>query len=222
MICYSSGEVGVPLTADTKGRMLGLFILGIIVVCIGTNIASGITRSLVSERWPRASAQVVASAVYQDGRDVAPRWEPVVEYRYQIGNRTFTSRRIRFLMSPMYQPQEANGIAEGYSLGSVVQVAYNPANPSESVLEPGLPPGTLKQVLLVLFLLALTSYIYYEIRHPERRILLRSLPDSIFESRERTSTSTPRFSKRPDFASSVTPRATDTSEGSAIASSMEE
>jgi hypothetical protein len=168
------------MTADMKGRIFGLFILGIIVLCIATNIISGITRSLSSERWPRASAQVVASAVYQDGTDVSPRWEPEVVYRYKIGNQTYTSRRIRFLMAPTYQLQEASGIAESYSLGRVVQVAYNPAVPSDSVLEPGLPPGTLKQVLLVLFLMTVTSYIYYEIRHPERRVVLRSIPDKMF------------------------------------------
>jgi len=165
------------MNADAKGRMLGLVLLGIIVVSIGTNIFSGITRSLVSKRWPRTTAQILVSAVYRDGTDVSARWAPEVVYRYKIGTETFTSRRIRFLMPPMYQPEEASGIAESYSLGSIVQVAYNPAIPSESVLEPGLPSGALKHILLVLFLVAVTGYIYYEIRHPERRILLRSIPD---------------------------------------------
>lgn len=167
------------MNADAKGRMLGLVLLGIIVVSIGANIFSGITRSLVSKRWPRTTAQILVSAVYRDGADVSPRWAPEVVYQYKIGAKTFTSRRIRFLMPPMYQPEEASGIAEAYNLGSTVQVAYNPAIPSESVLEPGLPPGTSKYVLLMLFLMAVTSYICYEIRHPARRILLRSLPDDV-------------------------------------------
>jgi hypothetical protein len=163
------------MTVDTKGRMLGVFLLGLLVVCIATNTVSGLIRSLASERWPRASAQVVSSSVYRDGSDVAPRWEPAVLYRYKIGNNTFTSGTIRFLMGPMYQREEASQIAESYSVGSVIRVAYNPANPRESVLQPGTPPGTFRQVLLALFLIGVIGYIYYEVHHPERRILLRTI-----------------------------------------------
>jgi Protein of unknown function (DUF3592) len=168
------------MNADAKGRMPGLVLLGIIVVLIGTNVFSGIIRSLVSKRWPRTSAQIVESTVYEDGADVSPRWVPEVVYRYKIGTETFTSRRIRFLMPAMYQSEEASGIVDSYGLGRVVRVAYDPANPSESILEPGLPPKALQQFLLALFLLAITGYIFYEIRHPERRIILRSPPDDIF------------------------------------------
>lgn len=163
------------MSVDKKGRMLGIFLLGLLVACVATNTISGLSRSVASERWPRASAEVVSSAVYRDGSDVAPRWEPAISYRYYIGNNTFTSGTIRFLMGPMYDRDEATQIAESYSVGSVVRVAYNPDNPRESVLQPGTPPGTLKQVLLALFLIGITGYIYYEIHHPERRILLRTI-----------------------------------------------
>ena len=173
------------MTADKKGRTFGLFLLGVLVACVGMNTMSALGRSLASERWPRASAQVVSSSVYREGADVSPRWEPAVVYQYKIGNRTFTSHRIRFLMGPMYRREEANQITESYSVGRVVSVAYDPANPGESVLEPGAPSGTLKQVLLMLFLIGMTSYIYYEIRHPQRRILLRSIAQFDNTSRKR-------------------------------------
>lgn len=98
-------------------------------------------------------------------------------YHYQIGSETFTSGRIRFLMGPMYRREEASRVVEPYNIGRVVRVAYDPANPRESVLEPGPPPGALMNVLLVLLLVGVTGYIYYEVRHPGRRVLLRSIPD---------------------------------------------
>ncbi|MBV9086558.1 MAG: DUF3592 domain-containing protein [Acidobacteriaceae bacterium] len=162
------------MSVDKKGRIIGLLILGTLVCSVATNVTSGISHSLASRHWPRVSARVVESSVYQDGRDVARRWEPDVVYQYTIGSQTFTSRRIRFLMPPMYQQEQASEISELYRQGRVVQIAYDPSNPRESVLQPGLPPGTLKQVLLALFLVAITAYIYYEIQHPERRILLRT------------------------------------------------
>ena len=162
------------MTADTKGRMAGLFLLGILVACIAMNTIWGFARSLASERWPRASGQVVSSSVYRDASEVSPRWDSEVLYQYKVGNQTFTSRRIRFLMGPMYRHEEASQIAESYTVGRAVQIAYDPANPRESVLEPGAPSGMLKQVLLTLFLIGVTGYIYYEIHRPKRRILLRS------------------------------------------------
>jgi Protein of unknown function (DUF3592) len=177
------------MSSDTKGRMLGLLILGILVVCLGSNIFSGIYQSLQSEHWPRAEATVTTSAVNRDGSDVATRWTPVVEYRYNVGNASFASKRVRFLMAPMYQREEATGITEAYGVGRAVSIAYNPANPADSVLEPGLPPGTTKQVLIAMFLFGLVGYIFYEIHHPERRILLRTFSDQVSSSEEPENTS---------------------------------
>jgi hypothetical protein len=164
--------------------MLGLLILGIIVVCIGSNIFSGIYQSFRSERWPRAEAQITTSVVNRDPSDVATRWTPTVAYRYSVGNSSFTSNRVRFLMAPMYQREEASSIVEAYGVGRAVSIAYNPANPAESVLQPGPPPGTTKQALIAMFLFGLVGYIFYEIHHPERRILLRTFTDQISGSEE--------------------------------------
>ena len=166
------------MSVDKKGRIIGLLILGTLVCSVATNVTSGVTHSLASQRWPRVSARVLESSVYEDGRDVARRWEPDVVYQYTIGDQTFTSRRIRFLMPPIYQEEQAAKISDLYRQGRVVQVAYDPSNPRESVLQPGLPPGTLKQILLAVFLVAIPGYIYYEIQHPERRILLRTFSEN--------------------------------------------
>jgi hypothetical protein len=167
--------------------MFGLLVLGIIAVCVGSSIFSGVVKSIQSERWPRAMAHVVGSEVIRDGSDVAPRYTPSVEFRYSVGNVNYTSNRIRFLMAPIYQSEVAAGIHSGYSLGREVKIAYNPADPSDSVLEPGLPPGTAKQVLIALFLLSITGYIFYEIQNPHRRVLLRTFSGDLFDTRETAS-----------------------------------
>jgi hypothetical protein len=85
------------MNSDNKGRMFGLLVLGIIAVCDGSSIFSGVVKSIQSERWPRAMAHVVGSEVIRDGSDVAPRYTPSVEFRYSVGNVNYTSNRIRFL-----------------------------------------------------------------------------------------------------------------------------
>jgi hypothetical protein len=176
--------MGLRMSADTKGRTLGLLILGIIVVGICSNTFSGVVQAFKSQYWPRTVAHVTESVVTRDATDVAPRWTPAVEYRYNVGNNAFTSHRVRFLMAPIYQREQATEITDAYGAGRDLRIAYNPANPSESVLEPGLQPGTWKQLLSALFLLSITGYIFYEIHHPERRVLLRSVPDDFFGTPE--------------------------------------
>jgi hypothetical protein len=172
------------MNSDTKGRMFGLLVLGIVAICIGSGIFSGVSKAIESERWPRASAQIIESEVQRDASDVAPRYTPTVEFRYNVGDVSYTSHRIRFLMAPIYQHEAASSIQNGYSVGREVAIAYNPKNPADSVLEPGLPPGTTKQVLLALFLLGITGYIFYEIQNPQRRVLLRTFSEDLFDSRE--------------------------------------
>src|SRR5438093_1168732 len=123
------------LSGDTKARKLGLFFLAIVAVWIAMNTASGLLYSLESERWPLTSAQVVNSGLYVDGSNVSRGWEPTVVYKYKIDNRTFTSGRVRFLMGPLARQEEASQIVDSYRVGRVVPVAYNPANPNQSVLE---------------------------------------------------------------------------------------
>ena len=56
-----------------------------------------------------------------------------------------------------------------------VKAVYNPRNPSQSVLNPGIPTGMWWRGLVPLFFWGLLAYLYYEVRHPERRFVM--LPD---------------------------------------------
>lgn len=169
------------MNSDTKGRMFGLLVLGVIVVTVCSGILSGISRSVQSERWPRVAGRIIGSEVDRDGSDVAPKYIPAVEFRYSVGDVTYTSHRIRFLMAPIYQREVATHIQNGYVQGREVSIAYNPESPAESVLEPGLPPGTAKQIFIAIFLLGITAYIFFEIHNPTRRILLRTFGEDDFD-----------------------------------------
>ena len=164
--------------------MFGFSVLAILALLVAMNTGSGVLRSIASEHWPRASAQIIASTLYENSADVSPRWEPSIVYHYKVGTATFTSDRVRFLMSPMYRREQATRVLDTYHVGRIVSVAYDPANPGESVLEPGPAPDTWEQLLVLLFLVVLSGYIYYEIRNPARRILLRSAPDSTTNNEE--------------------------------------
>ncbi len=82
------------------------------------------------------------------------------------------SSNIRFLMRTFYNADDASEVQAPYPVGRQVTVAYDLRDPNLSVLEPGVPRGMWKQGLIPLFFCGLCGYIFFEIRHPQRRLLL--------------------------------------------------
>jgi hypothetical protein len=60
-----------------------------------------------------------------------------IKYQYEVNGKTFTGNRTAFYT--LHYP-ETVGFAERYPQGSTVSVFYNPTNPAESVIVPGLHP----------------------------------------------------------------------------------
>lgn len=95
----------------------------------------------VSQRWPQAQGQIVRAEVEMsvshdsDGRSIQ-RYYPMVEYAYTMGGQTYTSRRIAFGATNTYgRVAEAARELARYPLGQSVPVYYDPARPTEAVLE---------------------------------------------------------------------------------------
>jgi hypothetical protein len=168
--------VSKTFDSDTKGRLVGLLGLAALSVWIIVSISTNIYFSIVSQHWPTATARVTSSGVYTHGKGVGVSWNPVVEYEYEAGGAIHHSSKIRYLMRAFYDSDEANDVQSVYPAGRTVSVSYDPHDPERSVLEPGLPPGMWTQALIPLFFCGLCGYIFFEITHPERRLLLRSNP----------------------------------------------
>ena len=60
-----------------------------------------------------------------------------VQYRYEVNGKTFAGNRSAFYT--LHYPETVD-FAKRYPQGSVVPVFYNPKNPAESVIVPGLHP----------------------------------------------------------------------------------
>jgi hypothetical protein len=97
-------------------------------------------RARASAAWPRADGDIVGSAArvedYHD--DGEPMLRTVISYRYHVGGEPYRGERVFF----------GDGIAlrfagpgrrrlAAYPIGRRVRVAYDPADPAISVLEPG-------------------------------------------------------------------------------------
>jgi Protein of unknown function (DUF3592) len=162
------------MNSDTKARLLGLIGLGTVAVWLTLSVGSSFYLCLISLRWPKLPVRVVSSGIDAGSSNLGRWWAPDVEYVYRVNGRAYHSDTIRFLEPPFYEKERAEAVLADYPSEARTTAAYDPQNPARSVLEPGVPPGMWKKALVPPFFWALTAYIFYEIVHPRRRLLLRS------------------------------------------------
>ena len=171
------------MNSDTKARYLGLIGLGTVAVWLTLSIGNAFYMSLVSLRWPKVPVRVISSQVNAGSSNVGNWSSPDVVYEYRIGGEVYHSANIRYLLPPFYEKEQAQNVLSAYPAETQVLAAYDPQNPARSVLEPGVPPKMWWKALIPLFFWTLTAYIYYEIIHPDRRLLLRSYSDADAEEK---------------------------------------
>ncbi|MBI5966061.1 MAG: DUF3592 domain-containing protein [Chloroflexi bacterium] len=90
-----------------------------------------------AQSWASTTGTVLMSSVQSRTSGRSHSTYPVVVYQYTVSGKTYQSQTIKageqFInVRVMGQAQETVG---RYPIGSTVTVYYNPANPSESVLE---------------------------------------------------------------------------------------
>jgi hypothetical protein len=163
------------MNSATKGRLLGLAGLSVFAVWITVSLGSSLFLCLESLTWPTVAVQVISSSLNTGESNAGRWWEPDVSYSYRVNGRDYRSSNFRFMMPPIYQEDAARQLQSEYPEGASVKAAYNPRNPSQSVLNPGIPAGMWWRGLVPLFFWGLLGYLYYELRHPERRLAM--LPD---------------------------------------------
>jgi hypothetical protein len=106
-----------------------------------------------ARHWPSTSGTVLKARVRTRRRtDVEGRSrfesEPLVTYEYEVNGRIYRGTRLSF--AERISPGEIDAWLKRYPQGKNVTVYYNPADPSQAVLERSLPPVVVKGVLLLL------------------------------------------------------------------------
>jgi uncharacterized protein DUF3592 len=163
------------MNSATKGRLLGLAGLSVFAVWITVSLGSSLFLCVESLTWPTVPVRVISSGLNTGESNAGRWWQPEVTYSYELNGRTYSSSNFRYMMPPIYQEDSARQLQSEYPEGSQPRAAYNPRNPSESVLQPGIPAGMWWRGLIPLFFWSLLGYLYYELKHPNRRLVM--LPD---------------------------------------------
>ena len=94
--------------------------------------------------WPLARGTVLSSGTetlekHSNGRRTVTH-APAIEYAYRVNDVDYVSRQIKLGVTMAASPSYAAGVASRYPEGAVIDVHYDPANPSNAALEN--PTGT--------------------------------------------------------------------------------
>jgi len=127
------------LTAVYTGRagwigvLFALAFPGIIAVAVVTKIAE-VNRAA---SWTKASGRITRSEIATETRYDKQVQVPRIEYEYKVGFHTLVGKRVNF--AELIAGAQAKEALARYPVGTGVPVYYDPANPSESVIERELP-----------------------------------------------------------------------------------
>ena len=169
------------MNSHTKIRFVGLVGLGSIAVWLTLSLGTYFYFSVASLRWPKVPVRIIASSVNTGTSNLGNWWVPDVQYEYQLDGRAYRSTKVRYLMPVFHQEEDARSIQVAYPQGAAAAAVYDPRNPARSVLESGIPPGMWERALSPLFFWALTLYLFYEFKRPERSFLMRPAPEAAEE-----------------------------------------
>jgi len=144
---YPHANVPVVIIAASMGVLMLLFF-----------IASWML-SRRAANWPLARGTVLSSGTEKVTKDSDGRrsvtYAPAIEYAYRVNDVDYVSRQVKLGVTLSASQSYAAGVASRYPKGAVIDVHYDPANPSNAALEN--PAGTrwfLLAIAAALFALA--------------------------------------------------------------------
>jgi chromate transport protein ChrA len=103
-----------------------------------------------SRHYPVVTGMVTHSEIkIHRGSKGRKSYEAVIYYRYEVGERAFTGARLRYNPINADTAASARSIVAAHPDGATVQVFYNPENPQDSLLSPGVDGWDCMMVLIM-------------------------------------------------------------------------
>lgn len=122
---YPQANVPVVIVAASLGALVLLFF-----------IASWRLSRRAAD-WPLVRGTVLSSGTEKVQRrgGIRSSYTPIVEYGYRVNDVDYVSRQIKLGVAVSASESHAAGVAARYPAGAVIDVHYDPANPSNAALE---------------------------------------------------------------------------------------
>jgi len=136
----NSGRRPISLGCGVVLGLFALIMLGTILVFDGY-LGWTACRQIRAQNYPTAAGVVTHSEVEGHGGRHG-NYSPNVQYKYAVAGKTYSSNRYRF--GDVYAVEgKAHQIVAEYPVGKQVPVYYNPDNPADALLQPGVDGGDL-------------------------------------------------------------------------------
>jgi hypothetical protein len=117
--------------------------LGLAFSVLGVGFAFvPLRRALASQDWSTALGTIVSSRVERLSTSDGPLFQLAVVYRYCVGSCDYTGREISTASVQYGTKRSAERRLQNYPIGAPVTVRYNPANPAQALLKPGINAPT--------------------------------------------------------------------------------
>src|SRR3954453_10603202 len=95
--------------------------------------------AVTSHRWPQVEGTILVSDLQRSRDSDGYMYRPEISYRYTVADEEFVGNRARFGDSfSLSWSAPAARLVQRYKVNSRVRVRYDPDNPQQSVLEPGM------------------------------------------------------------------------------------
>jgi hypothetical protein len=145
---------------------IGMFIalaVGVIFAVIGVALLifgqRQRSQAKATEKWPTLSGTIVTARIDQQTRTERSQGRtytrtshtPVVQYTYDLGGKTFQGNRIFPGSGMSYDLGTAQGIINRYQPGQPATVHYDPADPTQAVLETQAKGGSVFLIIGAVF-----------------------------------------------------------------------
>ena len=125
-----------------------------------TYSAFGTIKALRTLSWPYTSGIVISTEVKRIPSSKGPsKFSPVINYAFKVDSVEYSSDR--FSSTGARGTSEwANEMVSEYWVNSAIKVFYNPQNPKESVIDPGLQSDNYWMTILSSFFFAVVFFAF--------------------------------------------------------------
>jgi hypothetical protein len=168
--------VNAPSQGAPRGRPVRTLIVGLVILVGGLIglVPLGLEWSSAdsSSGWPSTRGRVTNSSLSSTkrvGGGSAETWTVHVSYSYAVGGKSHVGSAIHKGSFPSYDSKaEARAVLGRYGDGASVTVFYDPSDPSDAVLEPGVAAATssleLGALLIALVIALGTTVVFQSVR----------------------------------------------------------
>ncbi len=145
----ASSTSAMPSASKLKFGATALLLVFIGIGCVPLWLGiQGVREARAALAWPKVEGSIMHSHVSQSTtrtRDsksnsrerISHSYSAEIEYEFQVEGKTLRGSRVTAVSEQFGDEAHARAISEKYPLGAKVAVSYNPADPNESLLEPG-------------------------------------------------------------------------------------